>query len=753
MKNLLTFFSLLILCSILQLNINAQSSDAVIHPYLQVVLLSASDNEMVNVYATLKEQYPLKDLQLETAFLSKKDRQKEVVRILKNFSYSRQQSVRDYLENAKQQNLVSKIDVLWAANTIVFSAVPSVIYNLAQNFNEIAEIRFDPVYDENQLIDPTNEQQELSSENIMALQPGLTLINVPAVWAAGDSGQGVLVGNLDDGCDWRHPDLVHNIWNNLGEDANGNGVTIIWNGSSWVFDPGDLNGIDDDGNGYVDDVIGWDFWNNDNNVYYSSSSHGTSTSGIVCGDGTNGTQTGVAPKAKILPLRPNGESQYWLAQQYAIDKGVDVITSSLSYKWYFNPQPNYPMFRQMTDVELAAGVVHTNSTSNDGTNLGNAPVPFNISAPGNSPSPWIHSDQTLVGGLSSVIGVGNVDASTDFIVSSSPYGPATWEDIKVNHSSYPYNMPVGYQDYPYETVSGSIGLIKPDISAPGNGTTSTINGTGYGSFSGTSGATPHAGGVSALLLSVNPNLTPADVSMILQTTAIEKGTAGKDNRYGAGRIDAYAAYLLALSMIPVELTSFSASTDQNSVILNWSTATETNNAGFSVERKIPVDERWIEIGFVPGFGTTTEKRSYSFTDNNLATGSYSYRLKQIDYNGTVEYSNEVFAEVGAPEEFSLLQNYPNPFNPVTKIKFTIPTPPSSSPLSKGRNEVGFVTLKVYDVLGNEVATLVNEYKPAGTYEVEFNSHSDEGQNLSSGVYYYQLKSGSFISTKKMILLK
>ncbi|HQJ45196.1 MAG TPA: S8 family serine peptidase, partial [Ignavibacteriaceae bacterium] len=465
MKNLLTFFSLLILCSILQLNINAQSSDAVIHPYLQVVLLSASDNEMVNVYATLKEQYPLKVLQLETAFLSKKDRQKEVVRILKNFSYSRQQSVRDYLENAKQQNLVSKIDVLWAANTIVFSAVPSVIYNLAQNFNEIAEIRFDPVYDENQLIDPTNEQQELSSENIMALQPGLTLMNVPAVWAAGDSGQGVLVGNLDDGCDWRHPDLVHNIWNNLGEDANGNGVTIIWNGSSWVFDPGDLNGIDDDGNGYVDDVIGWDFWNNDNNVYYSSSSHGTSTSGIVCGDGTNGTQTGVAPKAKILPLRPNGESQYWLAQQYAIDKGVDVITSSLSYKWYFNPQPNYPMFRQMTDVELAAGVVHTNSTSNDGTNLGNAPVPFNISAPGNSPSPWIHSDQTLVGGLSSVIGVGNVDASTDFIVSSSPYGPATWEDIKVNHSSYPYNMPVGYQDYPYETMSGSIGLIKPDISA------------------------------------------------------------------------------------------------------------------------------------------------------------------------------------------------------------------------------------------------------------------------------------------------
>ncbi len=97
----------------------------------------------------------------------------------------------------------------------------------------------------------------------------------------------------------------------------------------------------------------------------------------------------------------------WLAIQYAVDNGVDITTSSHSYKWYFNPQPNYPMHRQMTDVELAAGVLHTNSTSNDGNSVG---IPFNISAPGNCPGPWMHPDQTLVGGVSSVIGVGNVDA-------------------------------------------------------------------------------------------------------------------------------------------------------------------------------------------------------------------------------------------------------------------------------------------------------------------------------------------------------
>ena len=98
--------------------------------------------------------------------------------------------------------------------------------------------------------------------------------------------------------------------------------------------------------------------------------------------------------------------------------------------------------------------------------------------------------------------------------------------------------------------------------------------------------------------------------------------------------------------------------------------------------------------------------------------------------------------------YDLSNNYPNPFNPTTKIKYTISTPPISSPLSKGRTKEGFVTLKVYDILGNEIATLVNEEKPAGSYEVEFNASS-----LPSGVYFYQLTSGDFISAKKMILLK
>ena len=742
MKKIFTLLCLLSVVLVFTIESKAQSSNSTINPYLQVVLLNAASNEMIDVYATLKDQYSFNDLKQQTGFLPKKEMQQEVVRILREYASVKQQDVRNYLESAKQQNLVSKIDILWAANTIVFSAVPEVIYYLAENFDEIAEIRFDPVFDESMLIDPTEDVQTYfppQPNDNPAPQPGLILINAPAVWAAGDSGQGVLVGNLDDGCDWDHPDLIHNIYNNLGEDADNDGHTLEWNGSAWVFDPGDVNGIDNDGNSYIDDFIGWDFQSGDNNVYNSGSSHGTSTSGIVCGDGTNGTQTGVAPKAKILPLRPNGESQYWLAQQYAVAMGVDIITSSLSYKWYFSPQPNYPMFRQINDVELAAGVVHTNSTSNDGGNFGSAPIPFNISAPGNSPPSWLHPDQTLVGGLSSVIGCGNVNATTDLIVSSSPYGPSTWEDIQANHPSYPYYMPLAYRDYPYETSPGSIGLLKPDVSAPGNGTTSTVNGTGYGSFSGTSGATPHVGGTAALLLSINPNLTPANVSMILQTTAVEKGVPGKDPRYGAGRIDAYQAYLLAVAMIPVELESFTAAANENAVTLNWSTATEKNNSGFSIERKTPLDERWIEVGFVPGFGTTTERKSYSFTDANLSMASYSYRLKQIDFDGTIEYSNEVFAEVGAPTNFALMQNYPNPFNPSTTIEFSIP-------------QTSNVSIQVYNVIGELVASLVNQSLDAGYHRFNFNA-----SNLPSGTYVYQLKAngenGTFVDTKKMLLLK
>jgi len=167
-------------------------------------------------------------------------------------------------------------------------------------------------------------------------------------------------------------------------------------------------------------------------------------------------------------------------------------------------------------------------------------------------------------------------------------------------------------------------------------------------------------------------------------------------------------YLIDLDPVPVELISFSASTSNNNVELNWSTATELNNKGFDLQRRSE-NQDYKSIAFIDGYGTTTERQDYYFKDQNLIEGTYYYRLKQLDLKGEFDYLDEIIVEISNPVSFDLAQNYPNPFNPSTKISFIIA-------------ETDFSSLKVYDVLGNEVASLVNEEKPAGEYDVEFSCH-------------------------------
>ncbi len=204
--------------------------------------------------------------------------------------------------------------------------------------------------------------------------------------------------------------------------------------------------------------------------------------------------------------------------------------------------------------------------------------------------------------------------------------------------------------------------------------------------------------------------------------------------------------------IPVELLTFNAEVINNSVLFVWQTATELNNKGFSLERKEKESNtNWITVTWIEGNGTTTEMKSYSFIDENVQSGIYEYRLLQYDYDGTMKVISTIEVKnVIVPVEFSLSQNYPNPFNPVTTIKFSIPTSPKTPLISKGE----VVTLRVYDMLGREVATLVNEEKQPGTYEVQFSvGSSGDASGLSSGIYFYRLTAGSFVETKKLILMK
>jgi photosystem II stability/assembly factor-like uncharacterized protein len=214
-------------------------------------------------------------------------------------------------------------------------------------------------------------------------------------------------------------------------------------------------------------------------------------------------------------------------------------------------------------------------------------------------------------------------------------------------------------------------------------------------------------------------------------------------------INAIGRVYLNSSPLPVELTSFTASSSGSTITLQWKTATEVNNYGFEIERKqIPLNPPlqggsraageaggFNKVGFVEGNGTTNSPKSYSFVDKS-ASGKTSYRLKQIDRDGKFKYSQSVEVEVGSiPKELSLHQNYPNPFNPATTIRYDLP-------------QQATVKIAVYDMIGREVATLVNETKEAGSYEVIFSA-----QQLASGVYFYKLSAGAYTSMKKLMLMK
>lgn len=190
--------------------------------------------------------------------------------------------------------------------------------------------------------------------------------------------------------------------------------------------------------------------------------------------------------------------------------------------------------------------------------------------------------------------------------------------------------------------------------------------------------------------------------------------------------------------LPVELSAFNAIQIGSSVLLKWRTVTEVNNYGFDIERANDLNsvvQQWNKIGFVGGNGNCNSPKDYSFTDNPKSGNKYYYRLKQIDSDGQTEYSNIISAEIKIPVQFALYQNYPNPFNPTTNITYSLPFD-------------GIITVKIYDVLGSEIITLINDHQKAGIYTLPFN-----GNNLSSGIYICKMTGINFIASIKMTLIK
>ncbi|NWG27988.1 MAG: S8 family serine peptidase [Ignavibacteriaceae bacterium] len=273
-----------------------------------------------------------------------------------------------------------------------------------------------------------------------------------------------------------------------------------------------------------------------------------------------------------------------------------------------------------------------------------------------------------------------------------------------------------------------------------NGVTITGAGGFPSPFYGTSASAPHIVAILAQAWSFDLSQTANEVKQLLYDWPVDLGSGGYDNVFGYGRGDALNIFDGAL---PVELSSFTAKVlKSGGVQLNWRTETEVSNYGFEIERsENPKSEiqnpQFEKISFVEGHGNSNSPKDYSFVDNSVYGGKYSYRLKQIDTDGKFEYSKVIEVDAGSiPGGFVLEQNYPNPFNPTTTIKFALAETQSAK-------------LIIYDVLGNEVAVLFNGTAEAGKlYESEFN-----GENFSSGIYFYRLETESKVENRKMLLIK
>ncbi len=337
-------------------------------------------------------------------------------------------------------------------------------------------------------------------------------------------------------------------------------------------------------------------------------------------------------------------------------------------------------------------------------------------------------------------------------------------DIAIYHSN-------SQQSGPFEFASGQyILLFNPAIANGGTLSYSIVSGSSE--FTNPD-AVPRFPSISGnqLRLFINPYIPPGNgpivsdvfpgtriVTVLLTTTApsfaqVPLNLQWRDSTFGdpftevSGYVDGHLASLNSEGTLviddpnpplPVELSSFTSDVNANNIKLRWTTASETNNSGFEIQRMAlgnKTDLQWSIAGFVSGSGNSISSRSYEFNEK-LNSGKYRYRLKQVDYNGNNEYfnlNNEV--NVGTPDAYSISQNYPNPFNPETRIDFNIA-------------RSGNVNIVLYDAGGREVAVLLNEIKDAGYYGMTFNA-----SNLSSGTYFYTITSGKYIETKRMVLLK
>jgi hypothetical protein len=458
---------------------------------LQLHLEEGKNQEFIDINITLKEQYDHNILYKNSREIPQGQRRQFVISQLKEFSHYHQATLLSYLEAMQKQGKVKDIQHYWIGNLINCKVAPSVIQDLILR-DDLLQIDFNQERQVISLEDLHKETTEVIKNISSTLAWNVWQVKANQVWEKGFTGQGVVVGVLDSGINYHHNDLAGRMW--INPEYPNHGYNFVGNNHQTM------------------DYLG----------------HGTHVAGTISGTGLSGTKTGVAPGAKIMAVKVLGntgsgtEAGVWAGIQFAVEQGADIINLSLGWKYSWNPDRG--MWRIVMNNTLSAGVIAAVASGNEGTSGPNAPN--QVRTPGDIPPPWTHPDQTLTGGNSAVVSVGST-TNTDALSSFSSKGPSTWSNISPFH------------DYQFNP---GLGLIRPDVSAPGSVITSLAhdNNSSYAVMNGTSMATPAVAGIMALMISKNPELSPEQISQILEESSVSLSSS-KSNSFGSGRVDALAA--------------------------------------------------------------------------------------------------------------------------------------------------------------------------------------------------------------------
>lgn len=531
------------------------AQNSVIEPELQEYINETND-EMININIIFKAHINRDELDYRANhFENQKAKREFVISELKLFSEKSQHEVLSMINSEKNNGKVLNITSHWLSNSITCTTTKDVIYNLSTH-DDILIIGHN--VDRNALLTDNGHQftdNRVDTKAEPEIMDNLIQVNAPEVWEQGYTGEGVLVAILDTGINYEHPDLADHLWDGGAQYPN----------HGYNSYDGNINTIDNRG-------------------------HGSHCAGIICGDGTSGKRTGIAPNATLMCVKAiNDEgsanaNSICSGMEFAVEHGAQVLSMSLGIS--NSSISDRTMIRQTCVNALSAGVIASVSAGNEGGSQSANPIPNNVRVPGSCPAPWIHPDQQVnAGETSCVVSVGAVD-SNDAVANISSRGPVTWQETS-------------FGDYPYNP---GIGLIRPDVCAPGENIVSLSHEEdNYAKMTGTSQAAPCVAGVMCLMLSKKPDMTPAEISMVLENSAM-KIEENKNNNSGSGRVDALAA----INMIDMGALVF------NNVTINDENANNKINPGeeirfdidfenissetiSNVTAKLTCDNDWVNI--------------------------------------------------------------------------------------------------------------------------------------------------------------